>query len=189
MARFVDAIITYRILRKLTTPFEETDAYKLGIIDQYGRPLKKDRDLNSVAERDAYTILDRMVFRLKRIINKVPVENKRISSFAAALSLVKEHHDATTEPVFLESEFVKRTATDQELNEVADYMSGRSMLTFKMYTEEGEAGPVANSLGAGFVNQSNPNGNPNLQGPDIMTTFKVFRRDKPNSGKKRREKT
>lgn len=189
MARFVDAIITYRILRKLTTPFEETDAYRLGIIDQYGRPLKKDRDLNSVAERDAYTILDRMIFRLKRIINKVPVENKRISSFAAALSLVREHHDATTEPVFLESEFVKRTATDQELNEVADYMSGRSMLTFKMHAEEGEAGPVANSLGAGFVNQSNPNGNPNLQGPDIMTTFKVFRRDKPNFGKKRREKT
>jgi hypothetical protein len=88
----------------------------------------------------------------------------------------------------LENEFVKRIATEQELNEVADYMSGRSMLTFKMHAEEGEAGPVANSLGAGFVNQSNPNGNPNLQGPDIMTTFKVFRRDKPNFGKKRREK-
>ena len=44
MGRFVDSIITYRILHKLVTPFDQTDAYKLGIIDQYGNPLKKDRD-------------------------------------------------------------------------------------------------------------------------------------------------
>jgi hypothetical protein len=176
MARFVDAIITYRILRKLTTPFEETDAYRLGIIDQYGRPLKKDRDLNSVAERDAYTILDRMIFRLKRIINKVPVENKRISSFAAALSLVREHHDATTEPVFLENEFVKRIATTQELNEVTDYMSGRSMLTFKMHTEEG----IANAVGGGFSGQATANPNPNLAGRDMGLGKKIMRRKKPN---------
>ena len=91
MSRFVDAVITYRILRKLTTPFDQTDAYNLGIIDAQGRVLKKWNDLNTVEERDAYTLLDRMIFRLKRIINKVPVENRRISSYAAALSLVREH--------------------------------------------------------------------------------------------------
>lgn len=90
MGRFVDSIIAYRILRMLTTPFNETDAYRLGIIDDKGKELKKMGSLNSVDERDAYSILHRMVFRIKRIIEKVPVENKKLVSFAAALSLIKE---------------------------------------------------------------------------------------------------
>ena len=89
MTRFVDSIIAYRILRMLTTPFEETDAFRLGIVDNKGKELKKMRELNSVDERDAYSILHRMIFRLKRIIEKVPIENKKLASFAAALSLIK----------------------------------------------------------------------------------------------------
>ena len=82
--RFYDAIITYRILKKLVIPFEDTDAYRLGIIDRKGNVLKKENQLKTTEEREAYTILDRMIFRLKRIINKVPVENKRFVSIAAA---------------------------------------------------------------------------------------------------------
>lgn len=41
MGRFVDSIITYRILKILTTPFNETKAYQLGIIDDKGNELKK----------------------------------------------------------------------------------------------------------------------------------------------------
>ena len=44
MGKFVDSVITYRILRLLTTPFEKTDAYKLGIIDKTGNELKKMSD-------------------------------------------------------------------------------------------------------------------------------------------------
>ena len=73
MSRFVDSLIAYRILRLLVIPFEETDAYKLGIIDASGKELKRMSQLNTVAERDAYTILHRMIFRLKRIVQKVPI--------------------------------------------------------------------------------------------------------------------
>ena len=41
MGRFVDSLITFRILRLLTTPFQETEAFRLGIIDAKGKELKK----------------------------------------------------------------------------------------------------------------------------------------------------
>lgn len=171
MSRFVDAVITYRILRKLTTPFDETDAYRLGIIDAQGRVLKKWNDLNSVEERDAYTILDRMIFRLKRIINKVPIENRRISSYAAALSLVREHAADQTEYVHLERDFIRTTVTEQDLQETTNYLTGNSMLTFRMYTEE-----IANAVGGGFSSQATANPNPHLAGSDILLGRRIRRR-------------
>ena len=41
MGRFVDSVIAIRILKLLTTPFEKTKAYELGIIDDKGKDLKK----------------------------------------------------------------------------------------------------------------------------------------------------
>lgn len=176
MSRFVDAIITYRILRKLTTPFDETDAYRLGIIDASGKVLKKWSDLNTVDERDAYTILDRMIFRLKRIISKVPVENRRISSYAAALSLVKEHYADKSEYLYLERDFIRTQATATDLQETTEYINGSKMLTFRMYKEE-----IANAVGGGFSGQATPNPNPNLAGRDIgLGNKRMIRRKKQN---------
>ena len=91
MGKFVDSIIAYRILKLLVTPFDQTDAYKLGIIDAKGKELKRMQELNSVNERDAYTLLHRLVFRLKKIIEKVPIDNKKLLSLAAAYALIKEN--------------------------------------------------------------------------------------------------
>lgn len=178
MSRFVDAVITYRILKKLTTPFDETAAYRLGIIDASGKVLKRWSELNTVEERDAYTILDRMIFRLKRIISKVPVENRRISSYAAALSLVKEHYADETEYVHLERDFIRTSASAEDLQETTDYLNGTSLLTFRMFNEE-----VANAVGGGFSGQATPNPNPNLAGRDIMLGKKIQRRKKPTDAK------
>ena len=181
MPRFVDAVITYRILKKLTTAFEDTAAYKLGIIDRHGKVLKKDRDLNTDEERDAYTILDRLVFRLKRIIEKIPTENKRLVSFAAALALIKEHVDDAQEYVFLERDFVSMEPSGEDLNEVSNFLNGQSMLTFRMFNEDGAmGGGIANSVGGGFSGQATPNPNPNLAGKDLGLGKKIFRRKKPN---------
>ena len=78
MGKFVDSVIAFRILHMLVTPFENTEAFRLGIIDKKGNELKKMRELNTVEERDAYTLLHRLVYRMKRIINKVPIENKKL---------------------------------------------------------------------------------------------------------------
>ncbi len=147
MGRFVDSIIAYRIIRMLITPFEETDAYRLGIIDAKGKELKKMRQLNTTQERDSYTILHRMIYRIKRIIEKVPAENKRLLNFAAALSLVKEQYEANHEPIELELLFLDRLKKDltEEIDIVNKYFNTRQTLTFKQFMEEGETGVPANN--------------------------------------------
>ena len=68
MSRAVDLLITYRIIKLLTTPFEKQEAYRLGIIDKNGKYWEK-KKLTTAKEKEAYTILHRFVFNLKRIIN------------------------------------------------------------------------------------------------------------------------
>lgn len=138
MSRFVDSVIAYRILRLLTTPFEDTDAFRLGIIDAKGKELKKMSQLNTVSERDAYTILHRMVFRLKKIVEKVPIENKKLLSFAAALSLIKEHASDEKEPLDLETKYLARLNTNlnEEIQFINNYYTNKNTLTFKQFMEE-----------------------------------------------------
>lgn len=153
MGRFVDSIIAYRILRMLTTPFEETDAFRLGIIDEKGKELKKMGSLNTVEERDAYSILHRMIFRIKRIIEKVPLENKKLVSFAAALSLIKEHYKTDKEPINLEELYLNKLQLDlsEEINYI-NQLSNNPLLTFKQFVEEAPANNAAATPGiAGFT--------------------------------------
>ena len=94
MSRAVDLLVTYRIIKLLTTPFEKQDAYRLGIIDKNGKVLRKTKELKTGKERDAYTILHRFVFNLKRLINLVPGGKSKLGTYAAALGLLlKENKD------------------------------------------------------------------------------------------------
>ena len=149
MSRAIDSIIAYRILKLLVTPFSDTEAFKLGIIDEKGKELKKMGQLNTVAERDAYTILHRLVFRLKRIIEKIPIENKRLLSFAAALSLIKEHYELNSEPLDLEFKYTKKLRENltEELMLVEKFTKGDYMKTFKQYNEE----LAGNAVGRGAI--------------------------------------
>lgn len=149
MSRFVDSVIAYRILRLLVTPFEDTDAFKLGIIDKDGKELKKMSQLNTVTERDAYTVLHRMIFRIKKIIQKVPIENKKLVSFAAALALIKEHANDKYEPVDLESRFLNKldATLTEEIEFIEDYFSKKNTLTFRQFWEDAPANNAAASPG------------------------------------------
>lgn len=152
--RFVDSIIAYRILMLLTTPFVDTDAYRLGIIDARGKELKKMSQLNTVQERDAYTLLHRLVFRIKRIIEKVPVENKKLLSFAAALALVKEHVELKKEPIDLENKFLTLKEADltHEMQVVESFFSRKNLLPFRYFYEDAPVNNAAATPGiAGFT--------------------------------------
>ena len=177
MGRFVDSVIAYRILRMLVTPFEETDAYKLGIVDAHGKELKKMSQLHTAEERDAYTILNRMVFRIKRIINKVPVENKKLVSFAAALSLIKEHANDTTEPLDLELQYIKRINSNlqEEQMIVEEFMFGNKIKTFKQFNEDG----VAVNNAAATPGVAGLTGEPPVS-PRNKLTIPMLRRKKQN---------
>ena len=90
MSRVIDAVIAYRVVKLLATPFNKTSAFKLGIIDERGKVLKKSRDISDPKERNAYTLLIRFVFNLKRILQKVGIRGPLGSSAAAAIAFFKE---------------------------------------------------------------------------------------------------
>jgi hypothetical protein len=78
----------------LVTNFEDTEAYKLGIIDKKGKNIRKANTLQTSKERDAYTYLNRLVFNMKKIINKIPSGESKMKSLVAALWLVKEQYQS-----------------------------------------------------------------------------------------------
>jgi len=92
MANYVDNIIAFRILSKLVTPFDQTDAFKLGVIDKDGTILVKVKDQTS-EQKAAYDMLDRLVFSLKRLLGQLPGGKTKIASFAAAYYLIKEAYE------------------------------------------------------------------------------------------------
>ena len=93
MGRVIDALIAYRVLKLLVTPFNRTKAFKLGIIDDKGKVLIKSKDLpNSGPQREAYTLLIRFVFNLKKLLGKVGIRGPLGTSAAAALAFFKEEN-------------------------------------------------------------------------------------------------
>jgi len=87
---FLDTYIVYRFIRMLTTPWDETDAFTLGIIDGSGHPQKDVDDLKTDKEKAAYTLFHRLVYNIKRLVEKLPGGKTKIGTYAAALFLLKE---------------------------------------------------------------------------------------------------
>jgi hypothetical protein len=90
MSRVIDALIAYRVLKLLVTPFNRTKAFEFGIIDDKGKVLKKSKEIKDPKERNAYTLLIRFVFNLKRLLGKVGVRGPLGSAAAAAIAFFKE---------------------------------------------------------------------------------------------------
>lgn len=88
----IDLFLTYQFLRRLSTPFNEWDAYKLGIIDKNGNVLRRSSTLTKPEEISAWGYFDRMVANLKKLIEKFPGGKMKIASYAAALLLLKENN-------------------------------------------------------------------------------------------------
>jgi hypothetical protein len=127
-SRAIDALITYRIVKLLTTPFERQEAFKYGIIDKDGTVLKKSKTLKTEKERKAYTILHRFVFNLKRILQRVGL-GSRLGSFAVALALlIKENKEYEQHKVLIES------AINSYLKETNQYEN--------LLNEQGEVKPI-----------------------------------------------
>ena len=120
--RLVDLLITYRIVKLLSTPWEQQEAYKFGIIDRNGKVLRKANSLNTEAEKDSYTVLHRFCFNLKRILQKVGLGSS-LSSFAVALAFIlKENKELQKHKSLIESTVVfylkQIDVYDKLLNEV-----------------------------------------------------------------------
>ena len=97
MSRIIDAVIAYRVVKLLVTPFNKTQAFKMGIIDEKGKVLIKSKDFLKTFSsqelpkaRKAYTMLIRFVFNLKRLLSKVGIRGPLTTAAAAAIAFFKE---------------------------------------------------------------------------------------------------
>ena len=113
MGRAIDLFVTYRFIKLLVTPFEKTEAFKLGIIDEKGtRALEPGTNtpttLRTIEERNAYTVLHKLVFNIKKIFSKVPGLRTKLGTYAAALFLLKDtFKESVDDPDVFEKEFMK----------------------------------------------------------------------------------
>ena len=106
MGRAIDLFVTYRFIKLLVTPFNRTDAYKNGIIDENGARL--DKQLNTIDEKNSYTVLHKLVFNITKIFGKVPGLRTKLGTYAAALFLLKDtFKESVDDPDVFEKEFMK----------------------------------------------------------------------------------
>jgi len=117
MSRVIDALVAYRVLKLLVTPFNKTKAYALGIIDEKGKVLKKSKEIKDPKERNAYTLLIRFVFNLKRMLAKVGVRGPLGSSAAAAIAFFKEEHGENPEVEKEIYKYLKEQGFEFEISE------------------------------------------------------------------------
>lgn len=151
MGQAVDLFLVYQFIKRLSTPFEETKAYELGLIDEKGKRLKK---ASTRDEKDAMTYYDRLIFNLKRLIAKAGIQSKFVT-FAAALFLLKEEQSGTKRD---------EEVTERELM----LFKEQNMSTIKNLVELTEEAP-ANAVGTGNIAGAGP-------GEDPPVSMRVLRR-------------
>ncbi len=89
--RAIDLFVTYRFLKLLVTPWEKQEAFNLGLIDEKGKRIKA-KKIESSDEKTAYTLLHRLVFNVKRIMEKIPLVRTQLGTYVTALFLLKENY-------------------------------------------------------------------------------------------------
>ena len=124
MGRVIDALVAYRVLKILVTPFNRTKAYQLGIIDEKGKVLIKSKDFkksfpsNKQQEaRKAYTLLIRFVFNLKRLLGKVGIRGPLGSAAAAAIAFFREENEYNPEIEKQVYKYIKEQGFEFEVSE------------------------------------------------------------------------
>ena len=158
MSRALDAVVGIRLLKLLSTPINKSKAFQLGIVDNDGNKVK---DPSNTNERNAYTLLNRFVFKVQRALTRSSDRNaRRLLTFAAAMALLREYKDddddldvAVLLEHYMEDEKVKQQARLLESN----------VLSFKNYMSEmnGVAGGAIAGIGVG------PQGEPGVD-PRLM---------------------
>ena len=101
-----DLYFLYTFLKRLTTPFDKTKAFEFGIIDDKGKVLRKRSTLKTSEERASYTLMDTLIFNMKKLMAKIPFGSSKLMSYAASLFLLKERRSLkmlTDEDLLLES--------------------------------------------------------------------------------------
>ena len=190
-SRGADLYFVFRFLRLLTMKYESTNAYKLGIIDKKGKALKKSADLETIKEKSSYTMLHRMVFKIRALIEKVP--GGRFLSYAAALFLLKEQKDVRiwTDDGYMKRKLMEFLDTDWEadakfLKEEVDNMDKKSFKSFlseKINVKESQELQAMMALDdAGIDAVINKKGQVVIKKKDLKNAEKAFKKSFKRGG-------
>lgn len=143
LTKAADTVYTLRFLRLLTTPWEETNAFKLGIIDNKGKKLKKPF---TEKEKSSYNMFHRLVFNIKKLVNKAPGGSSKIASYATALFLIKEHFNLSDKSL---EKILKECDIDPSdfLSESSQWFTTKDGMLSPGVYRLAEGGKVVNSTG------------------------------------------
>lgn len=174
MANITDAVVVLRILKLLSTPIQQSDAYKYGIIDSNGKKIRKPE---TAKERDSYTILNRLVFKLQYALGKSPDRNsKRLLSLAAAIAILREHEEQTLEEYTSDEilALLDMYEVDEKVIKEATLLE-HNLVSFRTFREE----MAANAVGGGGIDGIGvgPKGEP---GRDPVMMPMIRRKKKKN---------
>ena len=91
--RIADTAYALRFLKLLVTDWEDTSAFKEGLIDKNGKRIKTVK-AETKKQKEAYTIFHRLVYNIKRLVG-----NNKFTSLASALFLIKEETGMSEEEI------------------------------------------------------------------------------------------
>jgi hypothetical protein len=170
MSRIANNLIAYRVLSMMVTPFEETDAFKLGIIDKDGKTLRKASSLRNSQEKNAFSYLHRLVFNMKKIVNKVGGES-RLKSMVAALWLIREYQESGSRTTSLmEDKYTKLMKILDNVTLVEEELAVKKFLE-----EEGIGGAPTNNTAGAAVSE------PKIYRKDVKKHHRIARRKPINA--------
>jgi len=167
MSQVIDNLIAYRVLSLLVKPFNETEAFKLGIIDANGAVLIKARDLTTQEQKNAYNYLHRLVFNLKRMLNKLPGGESKFKNIVAALFVLKESYKTRSTKI----------DEDQLLKAIKLLDEGVVFVEEQLIVEDFFI--VEDVMSAGGAPASEFGGIANVTGTRVSTDQPVIRKKKP----------
>ena len=161
MVAIFDTFVAYKFIKILTTPWEKTDAFKLGLIDKKGNPLVKRSELKTDKQKKTYTIVHVLIWNIKRLLDKLPMTRSKLGSFATALWLLKDKKvikkKDTIESAFIEYAGLKL----KEKNIMESYLNGDNHIKVGTYMSRNilpELYDFINSKDTIIVEQESPVG-------------------------------
>jgi len=137
-SKFGDLLLAYNFIKRLVTPFDETDAFKLGVIDERGKKIKNPENAK---EELAFSTFNRLIFNIKKIVERLPGGKSKLASYGAALFLIKE--SANPKDHYTDEEIM------QALEENMDYLAKHDKKTLKSLLEDAPTTSTAGVVGTG----------------------------------------
>ena len=125
----LDFQLAMHVAKVFLEPFTSTDAYKMGIIDRSGAQLRTAASLVQSKEQEAFSMLNRVLFKIKRIALSYPNADLQINRLMQAFVL-------------------RRESTEQDIER---FLSESDETIYQMMCEEGVASGITTGSNVGNI--------------------------------------